>query len=1136
MASSPNKNLSSTGGLTVPENALITTLCNSIQALGRGFDVTSDIRLLYCKGAPGSRLVHIDEEQTRNLEISESYVIPEVSVDIECSRGQSSNEKTPVWSFHEMAKYFNEKSSVPGHIPLGSFNAMFNFSGSWQLDAAATKSLAMVGYVIPLFSVELAKHNLVLRDEIKRAVPYSWDPASLASFIENYGTHIVTSATIGGRDIVYIRQHQSSPLSIADIENYVKDIGEQRFSDSKANTSAGALKYKDKDVTVIFRRRGGDDLEQSYARWARTVEGAPDVINMTFTPIVSLLEGVPGIKHLTRAIELYLEYKPPIEDLQYFLDFQISRVWAPEQNNLQRKEPVCPSLQFSLMGAKLYISPDQVTVGRKPVTGLKLSLEGSKQNRLAINLQHLVSLPKILQPHWDAHMAIGAPRWQGPEEQDSRWFEPIKWKNFSHVSTAPIEYTDTCIGDLSGVHIVTGAQLGVWDFGAKSVLHLKLLFSKVPGCTIRRSVWDHNPSNLSAAQKPDGSSSSLPNEKGDGSSQLGKLAKIVDMTEMSKGPQDMPGHWLDKAELIEGKVDWRGKTAEKDKHGGSRASSFILGAFTFENMATMALAVNLVTYFTEVMHFNIADAANQLTNYMGTSYILTILMAFLADTYIGRFKTVLVAACIEALGLGLLALQAHHRHLKPPLCNIYDPNSKCIQVGGANAALLFVALYLVALGSGGVKSALPSHGADQFDDKDPEETKQKSSFFNWLLLALCVGGAISLTFFVWIQDHKGWDWGFAVSTLAMFFGIVIFAVGLPQYRYHVINGSSALTEILQVYVAAIRNRKLRLPQDSNQLYEINPESEGANQAEFLSHTSAFRFLDKAAIQTSLAPDTPRPSPWKLCRVTQVENAKILLNMVPIFCCTIIMTLCLAQLQTFSIQQGVTMDTSITKHFKIPPASLPIIPVAFLVIIVPVYDRVFVPFARKFTGIPTGITHLQRVGVGLILSCLSMAVAAIVEHKRKQVAKDHNMLDAIPLLQPPIPISVFWLSFQYFIFGIADMFTYVGLLEFFYSQVPKDLKSISSCFLWTSMALGYFLSTIIVKIVNNATKDITRSGGWLAGNKINRGHLNLFYWLLSILSLLNFCIYLFVSTRYKYRQEIPEITSERRVHDLQNVEP
>lgn len=147
-------------------------------------------------------------------------------------------------------------------------------------------------------------------------------------------------------------------------------------------------------------------------------------------------------------------------------------------------------------------------------------------------------------------MAIGAPKWQGPEEQDSRWFEPIKWKNFSHVSTAPIEHTETCIGDLSGVHIVTGAQLGVWDFGSKNVLHLKLLFSKVPGCTIRRSVWDHNPSAPASAQRSDGASSSYINnktsddKKEDSSGQTGKLAKIVDKTEMSKGPQDIPGHWL----------------------------------------------------------------------------------------------------------------------------------------------------------------------------------------------------------------------------------------------------------------------------------------------------------------------------------------------------------------------------------------------------------------------------------------------------------------------------------------------------------------------------------------------------------------------------------------------------------------
>ncbi|KAF5475274.1 hypothetical protein F2P56_007097 [Juglans regia] len=582
---------------------------------------------------------------------------------------------------------------------------------------------------------------------------------------------------------------------------------------------------------------------------------------------------------------------------------------------------------------------------------------------------------------------------------------------------------------------------------------------------------------------------------------------------------------MEKPETVEGKVDWKGRAAVKYKHGGTRSAVLILGAFCFEGMATLALAVNLVTYFNGVMHMEIADAANQLTNYMGTGYILSILAAALADTYIGRFKTVLVSACLELAGLALLTIQARYPGLKPPTCNIFDPTSRCEKVDGGNAAILFVALYFLAAGAAGVKAALPSHGADQFDEKDPKEARQMSSFFNGLLLAICIGGVVSLTLIVWIQDNRGWDWGFGISTIAMFLAVIIFSAGLPMYRIQVIQGTSAITEIIQVYVAAIRNRNLHLPEDPTELYEMDMDKEAALEVEFLPHRDVFRFLDKAAIRptsTGQHGSQEAANPWKLCRVTQVENAKVILGMVPIFGCTIIMTLCLAQLQTFSIQQGVTMDTSVTKSFHIPPASLPIIPILFMIIIIPIYDRIFVPFARKITGIPTGISHLQRVGVGLILSAISMAVAAILEVKRKGVARDNNMLDAIPVIQP-LPISTFWLSFQYFIFGIADMFTYVGLLEFFYSQAPKGLKSISTCFLWCSMALGYYFSTIIVQIVNRATKD-TRSGGWIAGNNINRNHLNLFYWLLSIMSLINFCIYLFVAKRYKYRPEINPVVS------------
>ncbi|GLT41744.1 hypothetical protein SLA2020_157870 [Shorea laevis] len=554
--------------------AVMHTAINSVQALGRGFDVNFDTRLLYCKGIAGSRVIDVDEEHTRDLYLYDNVLVPNVSWDIKSSSESIGRQTSSACSFQEMVDYFNQKANLPGGYPFGSFNSAFSFTGLKHIDSTVTKTLSMDGYFIPLAKVQLMRSPLVLQENVKRAVPTSWDPPSLASFIENYGTHVITSVTIGGKDVIYVKQHHSSPLSMMDIKNYVQDIGKQRFSDKENHTSSGQIKIKDKgldpgmfnsqgiypqptitppsvagkeDVTVIFRRRGGDDLEQNHTRWVKTVQSSPDVIEMTFCPITALLDGVTGKEHLAHAIALYLEYKPQIEELRYFFEFQIPRTWAPLQDKIpghQRKEPVCPSLQFSIMGQKLYVSQEQISVGRKPVTGLQLCLEGSKQNRLSIHVQHLASLPKILLPYWDMLVAIGAPKWQGPEEQDSRWFEPVKWKNFSHVSTAPIENRETFIGDDSGVYIVTGAQLGVWDFGSRNVLYMKLLYSRLPGCTIRRSLWDHLPNDKS---KINVATTAITNS-GNSSSSLqeisNKLAKFVDMSEMTKGPQDPPGHWL----------------------------------------------------------------------------------------------------------------------------------------------------------------------------------------------------------------------------------------------------------------------------------------------------------------------------------------------------------------------------------------------------------------------------------------------------------------------------------------------------------------------------------------------------------------------------------------------------------------
>ena len=58
--------------------------------------------------------------------------------------------------------------------------------------------------------------------------------------------------TIGGKDVIYVKQHQSSPLSTMEIKNYAQNIGDQRFSDIASNASSGPMKLKDKASPRIF--------------------------------------------------------------------------------------------------------------------------------------------------------------------------------------------------------------------------------------------------------------------------------------------------------------------------------------------------------------------------------------------------------------------------------------------------------------------------------------------------------------------------------------------------------------------------------------------------------------------------------------------------------------------------------------------------------------------------------------------------------------------------------------------------------------------------------------------------------------------------------------------------------------------
>lgn len=151
-------------------------------------------------------------------------------------------------------------------------------------------------------------------------------------------------------------------------------------------------------------------------------------------------------------------------------------------------------------------------------------------------------------------------------------------------------------------------------------------------------------------------------------------------------------------------------------------------------------------------------------------------------------------------GYGILAVQAHLDQLRPTPCKdvAASQTRQCEAANGGQAAMLYTGLYLVALGTGGVKAALPALGADQFDDKDPKEAPQLSSFFNWFLFSLTIGAIVGVTFIVWISMNQGWDWSFGICTISVLVAVVFVCMGKSLYRHNAPKGSP-LIRIIQVH-------------------------------------------------------------------------------------------------------------------------------------------------------------------------------------------------------------------------------------------------------------------------------------------------------------------------------------------------
>ncbi|CAL5185796.1 unnamed protein product [Lathyrus oleraceus] len=510
-----------------------------------------------------------------------------------------------------------------------------------------------------------------------------------------------------------------------------------------------------------------------------------------------------------------------------------------------------------------------------------------------------------------------------------------------------------------------------------------------------------------------------------------------------------------------------------------------------ERFAFKGVASNLVTYLTDVVNLSNSSAAKMVNSWVGFTSIMPLLVAPIADAYWEKYSTIMSSSFLYVMGLAALTTTA--------LARSWHHKNRTM-----SSSFLSLSLYLISLGQGGYNPSLQAFGADQLGEEedlpcgtDDTSSNKKALFFQWWYFGVCAGSLMGVTFMSYIQDTFGWVLGFAIPAISMLLSILIFSSGSSIYSYKKQDDDDGLQDkkpfmnmFQTIKASALKcfHCEITLPNDKSEGVELELQETPLCRE----NSESIKVMDKdSKISMCLLP-----------------NVKVVIKLLPIWAMLLMFAVIFQQPATFFTKQGMTMKRNIGKNFKIPPATLQSAITLSIILLMPLYDKVFIPFAQLITRQEKGINKMQRMGIGMVLSIIAMVIAALVEMKRldigRQMRSEGSKLEIVP-------ISIFWLLPQYILLGVSDIFTVVGMQEFFYGEVPKNMRTVGIALYTSVFGVGSFVSALLITLVEVYT-DSKGTPSWFSDDMVE-ARLDNYYWLLVWLSSISLLLYTLLCKYY-----------------------
>lgn len=456
-------------------------------------------------------------------------------------------------------------------------------------------------------------------------------------------------------------------------------------------------------------------------------------------------------------------------------------------------------------------------------------------------------------------------------------------------------------------------------------------------------------------------------------------------------------------------------------------------------------------FFLEHVGYTLSQAGGLNATMSTLCMCWALLAGWVADVGLGRYQTILVFSTMYAIGALVSTLAAW-----PGI--------------DSSKLYLFGIMFLVPLGTAGIKANISNFGADQYDTSDPEQAAAQEKFFSWFYFAINLGSAVAYGYLTTLGSNGGLgipkQYGYfavyLIASLCMMLAVCIFRTGRHKYRMQRIQERSSLCAVARYVSVAAHDGSLPAASvisgfvllASGVVFSVlEAVMPGAAFADALTK-GAFAcsglgiaavvfpclrttWLDKAALAGE--------------SLSGGEVAKFLRLLPVLFSANLAFSSLYNSMQFWYQQQACQMDLRIPFSASTSQFSGSFFMIADclgIVLATPFAVDWINPYLEQRSG--GRFSHGAKFVLGMCFATFSVLLAAHIERIRR-------LAPVLPILSNCAPpgismsdMNAVWMMAPFFLMGLGEIYTQPVLMHFAYSQCPVSMRSLAVS---TSLVIG-----------------------------------------------------------------------------------